>query len=63
MTMQLTFSNYKDLLYNGARVRYENRIALVEKDPEYNGGFNVEGRSILNLLENFEVFLLNQGGQ
>lgn len=56
---RLTYTNYRDLLYNGARVRYDNHIALILQDPEYNGGFNVEGRSILNLLENFDVFLLN----
>ena len=56
--IEITFSNYEKLLYNGARVIYGDRVATVESDSGWNGGFKINGRSIKNILEEFDVMLI-----
>ena len=51
MTTQLNFSNYLSLLYDGARIIYDQRVASVRADASWNGGFTADGRSICNILE------------
>ena len=51
----VTFSNYKDVLYDGARLLYDNRVGIAEKDSNWNGGYKVNGYSIKHLLEEFNV--------
>lgn len=48
---QVTFSNYTQVLYTGARIVYGNSVAVVVADPKWNGGFRVNGCSIRNVLE------------
>jgi hypothetical protein len=61
MMKEVTFSNYSNLLYNGALVMYDNRIGTVERDTGWGGGFKINGRSIKNLLEEFDVMLVSSG--
>ena len=60
MMVEVTFSNYASLLYNGARIIYDNRVCVVESDSEWNGGFKINGRSIRNILEEFDVLLIKE---
>jgi hypothetical protein len=55
----ITFANYEKLLYDGARVIYGERAGIVERDSGWNGGFKIGGRSIRNLLEEFDVMLID----
>jgi hypothetical protein len=55
---KLTFGNYQKLLFDGAKIVWDLRIAKVEANSKWVGGFVVEGRSITNLMEEYEVFLL-----
>ena len=52
---RLTYDNYQALLHDGARVVYDNYVDRVHKDPEWNGGYRVGGRSILALLDDCTV--------
>jgi hypothetical protein len=58
--IEVTFSNYTSLLYNGARIIYGNRVGVVESDSGWNGGFKINGRSIRNILEEFDVILIRE---
>jgi len=55
---EVTFSNYATILYPGARVMYGNRVGTVERDTGWGGGYKINGRSIKNLLEEFDVMLI-----
>jgi hypothetical protein len=56
--VKITFANYDILLYHGARIIYGDSVGYVERDGGWAGGFKVAGRSIRNLLEEYEVKLL-----
>lgn len=51
MTTLLNFSNYLSLIYDGARIIYDQRVAVLKQDPSWNGGYTADGRSICNILE------------
>lgn len=51
---RVTFSNYKSVLYHGAQIIYGSYNGIVHADSKWNGGFKCAGRSILNLLEEFD---------
>lgn len=55
---RVTFSNYKQVLYNGAQIIYGSYNGFVYADPNWNGGFKCAGRSILNLLEEFDNVMI-----
>ena len=60
---RVTFSNYKSVLYHGANIIYGNNsdtrhTGVVHSDPKWNGGFKCAGRSILNLLEEFDNVMI-----
>jgi len=52
---RVTYANYQTVLRDGARVVYDNHVGKVQKDPEWNGGYRVGGRSILALLDDCTV--------
>lgn len=54
MTTVLNFSNYQRLVYDGARIIYGSSVAVLRKDGEWNGGYKANGRSICNILEEFD---------
>jgi hypothetical protein len=54
MTTVLNFSNYQSLVYNGARIIYGQRVAVLRADASWNGGFTADGRSICNILEEYD---------
>lgn len=61
MIIKINFSNYEQLLfYEGAELVYasternELSSGKVEIDPGWNGGFKVNGRSIRDILENYD---------
>jgi hypothetical protein len=47
----VNFGNYRELLYDGARIAYGNSVAVVVADTRWNGGYRVNGCSIRNVLE------------
>lgn len=51
---RVTFANYKSVLYHGATIIYGSYSGIVHADSNWNGGFKCAGRSILNLLEEFD---------
>lgn len=54
----VTFANYKQVLYDGAIIIYGSYNGTVRVDPEWNGGFRCGGRSVPNLLEEFDNVML-----
>ena len=60
---EVTFSNYATVLYPGARVIYGNHVGTVERDTGWSGGYKINGRSIKNLLEEFDVMLIQYGAE
>jgi hypothetical protein len=57
----IDFTNYATRLYAGATLLYDNRAGIVEVDSGWNGGFKINGRSIKNILEEFEnVYLVKK---
>ena len=60
--MKITFSNYEKELYAGAMLAYGDRVGRVEADPNWVGGFKIDGRSICHILEEYgEAYLLYAG--
>jgi hypothetical protein len=59
--MILTFANYELILRHlpgwgdGARVVYGDRAGTLVRDPAYNGGYHIDGRSIQNILEESDL--------
>jgi hypothetical protein len=55
------FTNYATCLYAGATLLYDNRVGIVEVDSGWNGGFKINGRSIKNILEEYDnVYLVRK---
>lgn len=49
----ITFSNYKSVVYHGARIVYDSNVGTIQANSSWNGGYMVNGLSILHVLENF----------
>jgi len=61
--MRVTFGNYQAVLNNGATISYGRQLSQVEADSTWNGGFKVDGRSIINILESHtDVYLISAAG-
>jgi hypothetical protein len=57
----IDFTNYATCLYAGATLLYDNRAGIVEVDSKWNGGFKINGRSIKNILEEYDnVYLVRK---
>jgi hypothetical protein len=57
----IDFTNYATRLYAGATLLYDNHVGIVEVDSGWNGGFKINGRSIKNILEEFDnVYLVRK---
>lgn len=58
--MEITFANYKQILYSGARILFDGFTDIVVADETWNGGYKVSGKSILYVLENYKhVYLMD----
>lgn len=51
---KVNFSNYKTILHNGTVIIYGSHKGIVYTDIKYNGGFKCGGRSIPNILEEYD---------
>lgn len=56
--VDINLSNYNRVLRNGDVVIYssgpDKNYGIVRKNAKYNGGWEVNGRSIINVLESFD---------
>ena len=51
--IRVTYSNYREVLREGLLLIYDGRSAKIVRDATWNGGFKIAGRSILNILEEY----------
>ena len=52
--VKIDFRNYKELATPGRKLIYGQKIGMIEANPQWSDGIHVHGRSVKNILEEFD---------